>query len=229
MIKTDNYGIVFNKLKSNILDDWKHYTEHEFVKSIGNANLDKKLYIKYLKQDYIFLIHFSRAWALLVAKSNSVYEMRIASATLDALVNEEIQLHIKTCKAEGISEEQLFNTEEELNNIAYTRFVLETGYSGGFLDLLVALSPCVFGYGEIGLYLKSISKNNNPYISWIDTYYSKEYQDVCTNIGNLLDKAIQDRLGKDFANNNIWPKLEETFLTATKLEIDFWKMSLRLE
>lgn len=229
MIKTDNYGIVFNKLKSNILNDWRQYTKHTFVKSIGNGNLDRKLYIKYLKQDYIFLIHFSRAWALLVAKSNSVNEMRIASATLNALVNEEIQLHIKTCKAEGISEEQLFNTLEEVNNLAYTRFVLEAGYSGDFLDLLVALSPCVFGYGEIGLYLKSISKNDNPYISWIDTYHNKEYQDICMNIGSLLDKATEERLGKGFVNNTMWPKLEKTFLTATKLEIGFWEMSLRRE
>ena len=229
MIKTDKYGIVFNKLKSNILEEWNLYTQHKFVQKISDGSLDKKLYLKYLKQDYVFLIHFSRAWALLVAKSKSVNEMRIASATLDALVNEEIQLHIKTCKDEGITEEQLFKTEEELNNLAYTRFVLEAGYSGGFLDLLVALSPCVFGYGEIGLYLKSISKSDNPYISWIDTYNSTEYQEVCMNIGNLLDEATQDRLGKDFANNTLWPKLEKTFLIATKLEIDFWEMSLKPE
>mgnify|MGYP003311894729 CR=1 FL=1 len=120
-------------------------------------------------------------------------------------------------------------SEEELNNLAYTRFVLEAGYSGDFLDLLVALSPCVFGYGEIGLNLKSISKSDNPYISWIETYNSKEYQEVCINIGSLLDEATQDRLGKDFANNTLWPKLEKTFLIATKLEIDFWEMSLKPE
>ena len=229
MIKTDKYGIVFNKLKSNILEEWNLYTQHKFVQKISDGSLDKKLYLKYLKQDYVFLIHFSRAWALLVAKSKSVNEMRIASATLNALVNEEIQLHIKTCKAEGITEEQLFKTEEELNNLAYTRYVLEAGYSGDFLDLLVALSPCVFGYGEIGLYLKSISKSDNPYISWIDTYNSIEYQEVCMNIGNLLDESSKDRLGKDFANNTLWPKLEKTFLIATKLEIDFWEMSLKPE
>ena len=229
MIKTDKYGIVFNKLKSNILEEWNLYTQHKLVQKISDGSLDKKLYLKYLKQDYVFLIHFSRAWALLVAKSKSVNEMRIASATLDALVNKEIQLHIKTCKDEGITEEQLFKTEEELNNLAYTRFVLEAGYTGGFLDLLVALAPCVFGYGEIGLNLKSISKSDNPYISWIDTYNSTEYQEVCMNIGSLLDEATQDRLGKDFANNTLWPKLEKTFLIATKLEIDFWEMSLKPE
>lgn len=229
MIKTDIYGIVFNKLKSNILDDWKNYTQHEFVERIGKGSLERRLYLKYLMQDYVFLIHFSRAWALLIAKANSVNEMRLASKTLNSLVNEEIQLHVKTCNAEGISEEELFKTEEELNNLAYTRFVLEAGYSGEFLDLLVALSPCVFGYGEIGLKLKSISKNDNQYIHWIDTYFSDEYQKLCMSVGELLDKAIKDRLGNDFENNIIWPILNKKFLTATKLEINFWEMSLKLE
>ena len=58
MIKTDKYGIVFNKLKSNILEEWNLYTQHKFVQKISDGSLDKKLYLKYLKQDYIFLIHF---------------------------------------------------------------------------------------------------------------------------------------------------------------------------
>ena len=64
MIKTDKYGIVFNKLKSNILEEWNLYTQHKLVQKISDGSLDKKLYLKYLKQDYVFLIHFSRAWAL---------------------------------------------------------------------------------------------------------------------------------------------------------------------
>jgi thiaminase (transcriptional activator TenA) len=229
MIKTDKYGLIFNKLKSTMFDEWNLYTHHQFVQKISDGSLDKKLYIKYLIQDYIFLIHFSRAWALLVAKSESINEMKVASSTLNSLINKEIQLHIETCKAEGISEKQLFNSEEELNNLAYTRFVLEAGYSGGFLELLIALTPCIFGYGEIGLRLNTISNDNNPYLKWIDTYNSNEYQTLCINIGKLLDNAIYDRLGKNFENNNIWAKLNKIFLNATKLEIDFWEMSLILE
>ena len=54
MIKTDKYGIVFNKLKSNILEEWNLYTQHKLVQKISDGSLDKKLYLKYLKQDYVF-------------------------------------------------------------------------------------------------------------------------------------------------------------------------------
>ena len=54
MIKTDKYGLIFNKLKSTMFDEWNLYTHHQFVQKISDGSLDKKLYIKYLIQDYIY-------------------------------------------------------------------------------------------------------------------------------------------------------------------------------
>ncbi|MGY9058718.1 MAG: TenA family protein [Candidatus Puniceispirillales bacterium] len=229
MHENKKYSKIFNILKSNNLTNWNNYTKHKFVKNIANGTLKKELYIKYLIQDYLFLIHFSKAWALLVLKSNSTEEMRVSSATLHALINEELQLHINTCKEYGISESQLYNAEEEIANIAYTRYVLENGYTGDFLNLLISLIPCVFGYGEIGLELSNVANKNNPYIKWINTYGSNEYQALCIKIGNMLDIAIINRLGNNFENNLKWNILNNQFITATKLEINFWEMSLHLK
>ena len=109
MLKNNNYSKIFNILKSNNLSYWDNYTKHKFVKNIANGKLKKNLYIKYLIQDYLFLTHFSKAWALLVLKSNSTEEMRVASNTLNALINEELQLHINTCAEYGISENELLD------------------------------------------------------------------------------------------------------------------------
>jgi thiaminase (transcriptional activator TenA) len=98
----------------------------------------------------VFLIHFARAWALAVAKAETLEEMKTAAATVHALVHHEMRLHIETCAGEGISQAELEATPEAAENLAYTRYVLEAGYSGDFLDLMAALAPCVLGYGEIG-------------------------------------------------------------------------------
>tara|TARA_B100000686_G_scaffold10950_1_gene10977 strand:+ start:7097 stop:7783 length:687 start_codon:yes stop_codon:yes gene_type:complete len=227
MINTKKYGEIFNLLKDKTGYYWLNYTNHKFVKKLSKGSLNKSLYINYLIQDYIFLINFSRAWALLIVKSNSMSEMRIAADTVNNLINKEIQLHIETCLSEGISEEKLFSSEEELNNLAYTRYVLEAGYSGDFLDLLVTLSPCIFGYGEIGKKLINETKIDNPYNDWIKVYSGNDYQNLCINIGKMLDKAIYDRLGKNFKKHSKWSTLENKFLMATKLEINFWEMSIK--
>ncbi|MEL6376619.1 MAG: TenA family protein, partial [Pseudomonadota bacterium] len=172
-----------------------------------------------------FLIHFSRAWALALTKSQTHSEMLVAVGTVNALVAEEMQLHIGICDAAGISQEELFATPERPENLAYTRFVLEAGYSGDLLDLLVALAPCVMGYGEIGVRLAA-DKSSDIYADWISTYASDEYQEVCTTVGDMLEQALIRRLGSNYVELPRWRQLCETFHTATELEVGFWQMGL---
>jgi thiaminase/transcriptional activator TenA len=208
-------------------DGWDRYVNHAFVRGLGDGSLPSAAFEHYLIQDYVFLVHFSRAWALAVVKSATLEEMKLAAATVDGLVNHEMQLHVSTCAALGISEQQLFNATEEPENLAYTRYVMDAGLSGDYLDLLAALSPCVFGYGQIGATLKTGSPSGNPYQNWIDTYAGDEYQQICRDVGSVLDTATTDRLGAKPVTNPRWSLVTQRFTTATALEVSFWDMGLR--
>jgi thiaminase (transcriptional activator TenA) len=220
------YGNAFALWRKANTTPWQAYTRHGFVQGLGDGTLPKSAYLHYLKQDYIFLIHFARAWGLAVAKADTLDEMKACAAILNTLVNDEMQLHVQTCAQFGISEEQLSNTAEETENLAYTRYVLDAGYSGDFLDLLAALAPCVLGYGEIGAWLAD-KKTSPIYDDWIAAYAGKDYQHACAEVGRLIDHAILSRLGTDYTSTPRWAKLTERFETATRLEIGFWDMGLR--
>ena len=212
-------------------DEWHSYTHHQFVEQLGDGTLPKDAFLHYLRQDYVFLIHFARAWAMAVVKSDRISEMRIAAGTVHALIDEEMKLHIATCAKEGISEEELTATIESSANLAYTRFVMDVGLSGDLLDLLVALAPCVFGYGEIGERLAGQldgPPNTHPYHDWIETYSGADYQIVCTTVGELLDEVSSRTIGEDFASAARWRSLTRTFAVACKLEANFWQMGLDL-
>lgn len=225
MTNLPEYGDVFSNLRQTTTH-WHAYTRHAFVQGLGDGTLPRANFINYLKQDYVFLINFSRAWALAVTKSDTLDEMKACAATVNGLANGEIQYHVETCGKLGITEDELFKTVEANENLAYTRFVLEAGYSGDFVSLLATLAPCVFGYGEIGLMLAK-EKTSDTYKDWIDTYAGEEYQDVCINAGQLLDKAVISRFGRNYAELPIWNKLKSQFDIATRLEVDFWGMGLR--
>ena len=81
--------------------DWLAYVEHEFVRQLGDGSLPTACFRHYLTQDYLFLKHFARAYALAVYKSEDLDDMRQATATLDALLNVEMDLHVRTCAAWG--------------------------------------------------------------------------------------------------------------------------------
>ena len=221
------YGEVFYNLRESNLSNWLLYTKHEFVQKLANDSLHENFFLNYLKQDYLFLIQFSKAWSLAILKSDNLEEMKIAASTVNELINFEMGLHISLCKKYGISKFDLENTEEENENIAYTRYVLELGYSGDFLDLLSALAPCVLGYGEIGINLQDSNPKISMYRKWIETYSSSEYQSVCFNVGKLIDKSFKLRLGENYTNTYKWNKANQIFKKATSLEVDFWSMALK--
>ncbi len=209
--------------------EWHAYTRHAFVAQLGAGTLPKAAFLHYLRQDYVFLVHFARAWAFAVVKSDRIAEMRIAAGTVHALIDEEMKLHIATCAEEGISEPDLAATVESPANLAYTRFVMDAGLKGDLLDLLVALAPCVFGYGEIGTRLAQETDGppaGHPYRDWISTYAGQDYQGVCATVGTLLDEVADRTIGETYAASPRWPTLTGTFATACRLEADFWQMGL---
>lgn len=216
-----DYGQAFARWRAACPGPWADYTRHAFVRGLADGSLPRAAFLNYLRQDYLFLIHFSRAWSLAVVKAGTLEEMQIASSTVHLILHEEMALHVGLCAEAGISQAELLATVEAPENMAYTRYVLEAGFSGDFLDLLAALAPCVFGYGEIGARLLPEAVDT-PYRSWIETYASDEFQQACRDIGALMDGAIARRLGPDAASLPRWKDLEAKFEAATRLEAGFW-------
>src|SRR6185369_10613503 len=55
---------LFDRLRHDAGTDWHDYVEHEFVHALGAGNLPPSAFRYYLEQDYLFLFHFARAYAL---------------------------------------------------------------------------------------------------------------------------------------------------------------------
>ncbi|MCC3304896.1 thiaminase II [Sneathiella sp. HT1-7] len=215
---------LFNQLKGDNAEAWQAYTHHDFVAGMQSGDLPKAAFQHYLKQDYLFLIQFARAYALAIYKADNLTEMRSALAGVKAILEMEMELHVGYCADWGIAAAELETLEEAPENIAYTRFVLERGMAGDLLDLMVALSPCAIGYGEIGARLSKSRETKiegNPYITWIEMYAGDEYQALVVDMMAEIDTLAAKRFTKArFAD------LSKTFATATRLEADFWQMGL---
>ena len=215
----------FEDLKKSCQNEWQAYIEHGFVQQLGNATLAPEAFQHYLKQDYLFLIQFARAFALAAYKSPTLSDLRQAKEGLQAIVGVELDLHVSYCKEWGISEQELADLPEARATLAYTRYVLDTGNRGDLLDLHVALSPCMVGYGEIANWLKSraetIRGENNPYDAWIAMYESDEFQEAMRAEISWLNERLADVSPARFK------ELTRIFSDATRLEIDFWEMGLK--
>src|SRR5271154_5198602 len=109
---------------------WRAYTRHEFVLLLASGDLPEPSFRRYLVQDYLFLLHFARAWGLAIYKSDTLTEMRRAQRLVAATLDVEIGLHIDYCRGWGLEPAAIEAAPEALQTIAYTRFVLDRGLAG---------------------------------------------------------------------------------------------------
>jgi thiaminase/transcriptional activator TenA len=216
---------VYEQLKQAAQPDWDAYIQHDFVRGLGDGTLAPESFAHYLKQDYLFLLQFSRAWGLAVYKSRTLEQMRYAQQGINAMLDIEIGLHVQYCADWGISEAELQRLPEAAATVAYTRYVLDSGLCGDLADLHAALAPCIVGYAEVARWLldqPSTVLEGNPYRAWIEMYASEEYQAVAAAEIRLLAELCADMPARRL------DELIQTFHTATRMEAAFWQMGLDL-
>jgi thiaminase/transcriptional activator TenA len=217
-------GGLFRRLVAAAGADWPAYTRHEFVLLLATGDLPEAAFRRYLVQDYLFLLHFARAWGLAVYKSETLAEMRRAQSLVAATLDVEIGLHIEYCRGWGLGEAAIAAETEALETIAYTRFVLDRGLAGDRLDLEVVLAPCIVGYAEIAAEQMAdplTRLDGNPYREWLAMYAGAEYQSLARDAAAALDAAFARRGGE-----GRFPALAASFAAATRLETAFWEMGL---
>lgn len=212
----------FDRLKASSTDEWRTYTQHPFTDAMAGGSLPKVGFRHYLVQDYLFLIEFARAYGLAVYKAPSLADMRDAAAGISAILDVEMDLHVKLCGEWGLSPADIEAEPAATETLAYTRYVLDTGMRGDLLALKVALTPCVIGYAEIAARLAKVPgalDNDNPYRVWIGEYAGEAYQQIGADAVSSLDKL---------AERYLTPARESELITifreATRLEAKFWDM-----
>jgi thiaminase/transcriptional activator TenA len=215
-------GELFARLRAAAGAIWWAYTRHDFVLRLARGDLPEAAFRRYLVQDYLFLLHFARAWGL--ALSETLAEMRRAHSLVAATLDTEIGLHVEYCRGWGLSEAAMAREPEALETIAYTRFVLDRGLAGDRLDLEVALAPCIVGYAEIAaerMTDPATRHDGNPYREWLEMYAGAEYQSLAREAASALDELFARRGGE-----GRFAALLSSFATAARLEGDFWQMGV---
>ncbi|KAF8191639.1 Phosphomethylpyrimidine kinase-domain-containing protein [Mycena galopus ATCC 62051] len=213
---------------------WKEYVEHAFVRRLGEGTLSKDSFIHFIKQDYLYLKYYARAYSLLAAKSDSFPAIDSATQTILNVLR-EITTHRTFCAEWGVSASDLEHTREASATSAYGGYLINVGLQGDTTALLMALLACLLGYGEVGLWLKraaaerrpesSVVLEGNPYRRWIEDYSGKQYQDAV----RLGLETIEARAAADPPSAARLAEWRAVWERCTRLEKAFWDMALELQ
>jgi thiaminase/transcriptional activator TenA len=203
---------------------WEAQHQHPFVRAIGDGTVDRKQFEYWVRQDYLYLIEYARLFALAVARAPDLETMTKFAELTQMTLATEMSLHRSYAARFGISEKQLESEAKSPTTQAYTDFLLRTACLGDFGELIAALSPCMWGFSEIGLRLKAHGLPDDPLCAeWVEMYASPEFAELAEWCRGLLD-----RIAEGLPETRL-EALRDAFLTSSRYELRFWDMAYRLE
>jgi thiaminase/transcriptional activator TenA len=213
-------NMLYGQLRRDAGAEWNTYVDHRFVRELAAGTLPREEFLAWMVQDYLYVVHYTRAYALLIYKSGTVAQMRSAANIVFGLLNNEMSLHRQQLQEAGVTEADLEQAQETIECLAYSRYVLDRGQVGDVLDLSVTLSACLAGYGEIGLRLiaePQTKLEGHPYRDWIETYGGAEYN-------NMVREGLirLEELSQSLGGAARYPLLLQQFREAVRLEAAFW-------
>src|SRR5262245_44498416 len=86
---------------------------------MADGSLPEAAFRHYLVQGYLFLIEFARAYAPSVYKSPTLDDMREGTAGLAAVLDVQMDLHVKLCAGWGLSPDDLERAPPTAEMLAY--------------------------------------------------------------------------------------------------------------
>ena len=198
---------------------------HPFVTGVGDGSLDVEKFKFYVRQDYVYLIGYSRVLALAAARAPDLDTMSWFARLLHETLNTEMELHRGYCAQFGINESDLEGTGAAPTTLAYTNFLLSVAYQGSYPQLVACFLPCQWGYWEI---CDHLSRKGEPedaplYREWIRMYVSQEYK-ALADWARSLTNGLAECVGPEER-----ARMEEAYLTSTRYEYMFWNMAYNLE
>lgn len=201
---------------------WSAQLDHPFVRGIGDGTLEPAIFGNWLRQDYLYLIDYCRAFAFAAARAPDLATMQAFSTLLSETLGAEMDLHRSYVAEFGISIDELERTETHPTTQGYVDFLLRTAATGDFPELVGALLPCMWGYSWLGQELaKTTTARDERYTRWIAMYASSEFAALVDWCRDLLDRVC------DGLPDNALERVERAFLTSSRYELAFWEASFQ--
>jgi len=203
---------------------WRAIFAHPFLDQLRTGTLPMDRFTYFILQDYLYLLDFAQVLCLGGAKSPDLKTLEIFTRHALIAVEVERSFHAAFGRSLGLSQRQLDATPKGPITEAYTRHLQAVARGGSLGEIVAAVLPCYWIYGEVGKRLyRRRPKSPKIYREWIETYASEEYWKPVREQIRLID-----HLGAS-AKNDEKKLMRSHFLLSSRYEFLFWDQAYRLE
>jgi thiaminase/transcriptional activator TenA len=203
---------------------WRAIDGHSFLRELHAGTLLMDRFTYFILQDYVYLLDFAQVLCHAGSKSPDLETLELFARHALGAVEVERSFHESFGKSLGLSRKQLDGVPKGPVTQAYIGQLQSIARSGTLGEIVAAVLPCYWIYGEIGrrLYRNRPSKPK-IYRQWIETYASEAFWKPVREQIRLMDK-----LGAA-ANSSDRKLMTAHFILSSRYEFMFWEQAYRLE
>lgn len=211
-------------LRSRSQRIWRAIEEHPFLRELHAGTLPMNRFTYFILQDYVYLLDFAQVLCLGGARAPNLEVLELFCRHALGAVEVERSFHASFGKTLGLSRQQLDGVPKGPVTEAYIGHLQSVARAGSLGELVAAVLPCYWIYGEVGRRLyRGRPRKPKIYREWIETYASQGFwQPVREQI------ELMDRLGPA-ASAEEKKRMRQNFLLSSRYEFMFWEQAYRLE
>ena len=212
------------ELRSGCAPTWSAIENHPFLMELHAGTLPMERFTYFILQDYVYLLDFAQVLCLGGAKSPDLATLELFCRHALGAVEVERSFHASFGKTHGLSQRELDKVVKAPVTQAYIDHLQSVARGGTLGELVAAVLPCYWIYGEVGKRLyRNRPKRPKVYSEWIETYASAAFwQPVREQI------HLMDRLGA-VASRSERRRMAANFALSSRYEFLFWQQAYRTE
>jgi thiaminase/transcriptional activator TenA len=212
------------QLRSRAGRIWRAIEDHAFLRELHAGTLPMNRFTHFILQDYVYLLDFAQVLCQGGAKSPNLETLELFARHALGAVEVERSFHASFGKTLGLTRKQLDAMPKGPITQAYIGHLQSVARSGSLGELVAAVLPCYWIYGEVGRRLyRSRPQRPKIYREWIETYAGEPFwRPVREQIQlmNTIGAAAGSREKK---------LMTEHFVLSSRYEFMFWDQAYRLE
>ncbi|QCE32471.1 thiaminase II [Acetobacteraceae bacterium] len=186
--------------------------QHPFNQELEKGTLDKKKFDFYAAQDAYYLKDYAKSFEILAAKLENPTDAAIAlKFANDSLKEQQDDWHLKAPISPAPA------------TLLYTSFELSTAALKTPEELAATLLPCFWIYSALGQELTQKAVSPNPYENWLKDYRNPDFQKATDQMIDLTNRLAAQ------ASPAQRQKMLDDFVTASRMELNFWDAAYKLE
>ncbi len=186
--------------------------QHPFNQKLAQGSLSQDVFSYYIEQDSLYLNDFARCHTIIASKIAAPHVRTFLKYAESALVTEQEVVHQFFRETLPVAP----TGQVSPATLSYTSYLLKTCAYEPLEVSVAAVLPCFWIYRESGRWLAQVSRSDNPYQRWIDTYANEDFYRTVEEIIGIFDE-----LGAG-VGASLQQKMQEAFYRSTCLEWHFW-------